>query len=102
MQMAVEKGRLDLLKQLVDNGGDVNERVDHNIGFFSYKTKKQQASETLLHIAVKNGYVEVVKWLLEQGADAGVVDLKGESAGELARRTGNEEMREFLGKRETT
>ena len=101
MQMAVEKGRLDLLKQLVEHSGDVNERVDHNIGFYPHKTKQQQASETLLHIAVKNGYVEVAKWLLEQGADAEVVDLKGESAGELARRTGNEEMRDVFGKNET-
>ncbi len=97
MQMAVEKGRLDLLKLLVEHGGNVNERVDHNIGFFSFKTKKQEASETLLHIAVKTGHVEVAKWLLEQGADAGLVDLQGRSADELARRTGNEEMRKVFG-----
>ena len=101
MQMAVKKGRLDLLKQLVEHGGNVNERVDHNIGFFSYKTKKQQAIETLLHIAVKTGHVEVAKWLLEQGADAGLVDLHGESACELARRTGNAEMTEIFGQSET-
>ena len=101
LQMAVEKGRLDLLKLLVEHGGNVNERVDRNIGFFAYKARRQLASETLLHIAVKTGHGEVAKWLLEQGADAGLVDLRGESACHLARRTGNEEMREVFGQSET-
>lgn len=35
--MAAEKGRLDVLKVLVENGGDVNERLQPDAGFFIQK-----------------------------------------------------------------
>lgn len=52
---AVEKNEIKLLKSIVECGGDVN--------------KPTNKGTTALHAAVCDGNVEMVKFLLEQGAD---------------------------------
>lgn len=99
IHMAAQKGRLDVLKILIENGGDVNERLQPDAGFFTQKTRFQRASETPLHVATEHGQRDVVVWLLEQGADAKIEDLSGKTPRELAREMGNEELiRAFEGK----
>ena len=90
--MAAQKGRLDVLKVLIENGGDVNERLQPDAGFFTQKTRFQKASETPLYVATEHGQRDVVVWLLEQGADAEIGDLSGKTPRELAREMGNEEL----------
>ena len=90
MQMATEKGRLDVLQALVEHGGDVNERLEPNVGFLSHKRKQQQASETLLHLAVMAGQAEVAMWLLLHGADTDIADSQGKTPLALAKEGGNE------------
>ncbi|XP_026441862.1 potassium channel AKT1-like [Papaver somniferum] len=52
---AVEQNSLDLLKKIVEHGGDV--------------TLPKSNGTTALHVAVCDGNVEIVKFLLEQGCD---------------------------------
>lgn len=96
MQMAVEKGRVDVLKDLVEHGGDVNERLEPDVGCLAASKKKQLASESLLHVAVNFGQVELVGWLLEKGADAKAVDLRGKTAATLAEERRDREMMDVL------
>lgn len=90
IRMAAEKGRLDVLQQLVDHDGDVNERLQPNVGFLTLKRKYQHASETPLHTATEHGHCDVVKYLLEHGADAEIGDLQGRTPRMLALDKGDE------------
>ena len=58
--MAAEKGWLDVLDILIENGGDVNERLLPEAGFFPQKTRFQKASETPLFVAMEHGRRDVV------------------------------------------
>jgi ankyrin repeat protein len=56
LHFAAEKGELDEVKKLVENGYDIN-AFDDSISF------------TPLHFAAMNGHIDVVKYLLSVGAD---------------------------------
>lgn len=60
--------------------------------------KQDWAGETPLHIAVGQGYVEIVKELVLRGADCTIADRTGTSAITLARLSNNKEIKEYLGK----
>ncbi|XP_047325307.1 potassium channel AKT1-like [Impatiens glandulifera] len=61
--LAVEQNRLDLLKDIVHYGGDV--------------TLLNSLGTTALHTAISEDNFEIVKFLLEQGADADHQDVYG-------------------------
>lgn len=46
--------------------------------------QEERKSETPLHVAVREGQVEAVKWLLEHGADAGLRDCWGRTAVDIS------------------
>ncbi|CAF9923041.1 hypothetical protein IMSHALPRED_005836 [Imshaugia aleurites] len=96
IRMAAEKGRLDVLRILIEHGGDVNERLAPDAGFFNQKKRHQQASETPLYTATLNGHHDVVVWLLEQGADVEIGDLNGKTPITIAREQGDEELLRVL------
>ena len=69
-----ENEKLEILKGLVRPGADVN-LVDQN-------DKKRNS---LLHLAVKSNYQNIVAWLLEMGADTKVQNREGQMPIQLAR-----------------
>ena len=97
IRTAAEKGRLDVLKLLIEHGGDVNERLQPDAGFFKQNLRFQKASETPLFVGTANGHRDVVEWLLEQGANREINDLNGKTPGMLAREMGDEELMRVLG-----
>ena len=54
---AAEKGNIEDIKRLIENGADVHART------------KDKNQATALQVAAKEGYAECVKVLLEKGAD---------------------------------
>ncbi|KAK6927489.1 Cyclic nucleotide-binding domain [Dillenia turbinata] len=75
---AVEQNNLDLLKQIVRYGGNVN--------------LPKKDGTTALHTAVSEGNVEIVEYLLDHGADVDKQDQHGWSARTLADHQGHEEI----------
>ena len=102
IRMAAEKGRLDILQLLIEHGGDVNERLMPDAGFFIWKTRHQQASETPVYVATRHGHRDVVVWLLEQGADAEIGDLNGKTPFMVAAGKKDEDLLQILRPKEET
>ncbi len=63
----VEEGNFREVKRLIESGVDVNERS-------LYKNKRE---ETALHVAVRSGSLEMVKYLVEHGAKVTREDHRG-------------------------
>ncbi|MCT4625090.1 MAG: ankyrin repeat domain-containing protein, partial [Schleiferiaceae bacterium] len=51
---------------------------------------------TALHYAVENGEIEIVKFLVSQGAEPSITNNKGKTALDLAIKKGNKEIIEML------
>ncbi|KAB2071963.1 hypothetical protein ES319_A08G258700v1 [Gossypium barbadense] len=76
---AAEQNNLTLLKQIIYYGGDVT-CPSHN-------------GHTALHAAVCEGNIEIVKFLVEQGADINKPDVHHWTPSELAEQQGHEEIK---------
>lgn len=81
-----DKSRIPVMELLLENGGDVNHRLE---------TRHMEELYPIVN-AVKAGAVERVKWLLNKGADP---DLKGPwgSARDCAKHDSSDEMKQVLG-----
>ncbi|GKU14842.1 unnamed protein product [Fusarium langsethiae] len=81
-----DKSRIPVMELLLENGGDVNHRLE---------TRHMEGLYPIVN-AVKAGAVERVKWLLSKGADP---DLKGPwgSARDYAKLDSSDEMKQVLG-----
>lgn len=77
--IAAEQNNLPLLKEIVRLGGNVTQ-------------PKNYGSSTALHVAVCEGNVEIVKFLLKQGASIEKVDENGWTARELAEQQGHQDI----------
>ncbi len=77
-------GELDILKEMVSNGGNIHIQAD----------RKEQY--TPLMAAVAHGHSKVASWLLENGADPNVENDCGTTALLIAVRMGNSEIAEIL------
>ncbi|XP_028548695.1 potassium channel AKT1-like [Dendrobium catenatum] len=75
---AAEQNSIELLKDIVNYGGDV--------------TLTRNDGSTALHLAVCEGNFEMVKFLLEQGADIDKQDIHGWSPCGLAEQQGHQEI----------
>ncbi|KAA8525368.1 hypothetical protein F0562_007214 [Nyssa sinensis] len=85
---AVEQNNLDLLKDIIRHGGDV--------------TLLNSIGTTALHTAISEENTEIVKFLLEQGADVDKPDVHGWTPRALAEYQGHEEIKLlFQTKKET-
>ncbi|GAB2289232.1 RAC-alpha serine/threonine-protein kinase [Dionaea muscipula] len=80
---AVELNSLDLLKKIVDYGGDVT-------------TSAKANGTTALHLAVGAGNVVMAEYLLENGADADASDDHGWTPRALAEHQGQEVMKSLF------
>ncbi|KAH8686197.1 ankyrin repeat-containing domain protein [Ilyonectria robusta] len=81
----IDAGRIPVMAQLVENGADVNQKLE----------SRHMNPQYPIVNAVMAGAVERVKWLLSQGADP---DLRGAfgSATQYAERMGSDEMKRIL------
>ncbi|MBA3953891.1 ankyrin repeat domain-containing protein [Candidatus Dependentiae bacterium] len=66
---------IPMVKFLIDNGADIN----------VLRTKSQGGKESLLHRAVRHGYIYQIKPLLAFGIDPTIKDSNGKTALELAK-----------------
>jgi ankyrin repeat protein len=64
LEWAIYKGRLDIVKILVDKGVSVNQKLD-------------EYGRTPLLDAISYNNIEIVKFLLSRGADVNVTDSNG-------------------------
>ncbi|XP_047308580.1 potassium channel AKT1-like [Impatiens glandulifera] len=85
---AVEQNNLRLLQEIVGFGGDV--------------TLPSRTGSTALHVAVCEGNLEIVKYLLKQGALIDVEDKDGWSPRDLADQQGHEEIKILFEATEST
>ncbi|KAF2310699.1 hypothetical protein GH714_016416 [Hevea brasiliensis] len=76
---AAEQNSLKLLKEIVDYGGDV--------------TCSRKSGTTALHAAVCEGNTEIVRFLLDHGADTDKPDIHGWTPRDLADQQGHEEIK---------
>ncbi|PSR84537.1 Potassium channel like [Actinidia chinensis var. chinensis] len=76
---AAEQNKLELLKEIVRHGGDV--------------TLPRSNGSTALHVAVCEGNNEMVKFLLEKGADIDKPDHHGWTPRDLADQQGHEDIK---------
>lgn len=79
---AVELRNLDLLKEIVRCGGDV--------------TQPKSNGTTALHTAVCEESIDIVKYLLAQGADPGSADMHGWTPRSLADQQGHDEIKHIF------
>ncbi|KAF8393267.1 hypothetical protein HHK36_021508 [Tetracentron sinense] len=85
---AAEQNKLGLLQEIVQYGGDV--------------TLPMSNGNTALHVAVCEGNTEIVKFLLDQGAEVDKEDINGWTPRDLADQQGHEEIKAlFQSKQET-
>ncbi|KAL2480201.1 Potassium channel AKT1 [Abeliophyllum distichum] len=79
---AAEANNLELLKEIVHHGGDV--------------TKAKNNGSTALHVAVCEGNMEIVKFLLDQGANIDLPDEHGWTPWDLAEQQGHDDIKEHF------
>ena len=94
LQHAAYYGRLDLLRCLVDLGADVNDTPDYD-----HVPKLFDPLETPLHSAARAGNLEIVRYLLDHGANARLKDSEGRKVSDVARGSSRESILELLGSR---
>ncbi|CAI0543058.1 unnamed protein product [Linum tenue] len=80
---AAEENNLDLLKEIARHGGDITAANTSN-------------GSTALHVAVCEDNAEIVRYLLEQGADADKPDVNGWTPRDLADQQGHEEIQNMF------
>ncbi|PON84120.1 Voltage dependent potassium channel [Trema orientale] len=85
---AAEQNNLNLLKDIVRYGGDV--------------TSAKGNGSTALHVAVCEDNIEIVKYLLDQGADIDKPDIHGWTPRALADQQGHEEIKALFQSKERT
>ncbi|KAJ6406275.1 hypothetical protein OIU84_009908 [Salix udensis] len=83
---AAEQNNLDLLEEIAGYGGDV--------------TLPANCGTTALHAAISSGNTEMVKFILDQGADVDKPDLHGWTPRALADHQGQEEIQALFENRE--
>lgn len=80
--IAVEQNNMDLLKDIVRYGGDV--------------TLPKINGSSALHVAVCEGNIEIVKYLLDQGANIDQPDEHNWTPRDLAEQQGHEDIKELF------
>lgn len=91
LQLAAGRGRLDMVKLLLDAGADIDEIATNAPG-----DRMDGWPATALHEAIAGSRVEVVRYLLAHGARPDVHNRNGQTAVDLARSHGKSQILELL------
>jgi len=86
--LTVERQRFDLAKQFIEAGADVNYRYS--------LTRNDADGMTPLLYASKWGNLEIVKLLVEKGANVNIKAVNGDTALAIARKNNNDEIYNYL------
>lgn len=78
------------LQQAVAEGADIHEPNEGGNGY------------NLLHCAAENGAMENVVWLLDQGIDPTIKDVRGRTAAECARESDEDAIADYIESRTET
>lgn len=79
LNYSIKKNFNSLSILLIESGADVNAIVEHVEDKNSFSTKEYNYNETPLHSAATRGQDEIVKLLLEKGANVNAKDYNGET-----------------------
>jgi ankyrin repeat protein len=80
---------MELMELLVQHGADVNAQVTGTLTYSMRVSRAPSANEgkTALHIAAETGKPDLVRYLLQKGADTEIVDAGGKKAIDLVSAT---------------
>lgn len=84
IQAAILKGHLPCVQFLVEKGVDINQ------------TNSFLVKMSLLEMAAGEGYMDICKYLVDQGANVNAKDKTGDRASDLAAQKGHIEVAEYL------
>jgi hypothetical protein len=98
LQFAAKYGRLDIVRLLVEAGGDVNTMPDSNDIFHGNHDGSQG---TALHYTAECGAKDIVKYLIGKGADTRKLNRSGYTAMESANIKGYDEIVRLIRSHET-
>ncbi|XP_021764526.1 potassium channel AKT1-like [Chenopodium quinoa] len=91
--IATEQDNLDLLKKIVDYGGDVTFPAVTSTAFPQGEISASKfTGKTALHVAVSEDNIKIVEYLLDQGAHIELPDISGWTPRALAEQQGHEQI----------
>src|SRR5690606_12014081 len=114
---ACSHNQKDIVNLLLDNGLDINfsrpitgndqamygyldyVETNNNLSIdaqFNFNVQNSQGGESLLHHAVKNGHLSMVKLLIDRGANINIQDESGNSALHYAAANGKKDVLKLL------
>ncbi|KAF8476373.1 ankyrin repeat-containing domain protein [Russula ochroleuca] len=101
LHLKAENGDVKVAQKLIKYGVDINAEDLHgctplHVASLCSNHKDGSDGSTPLHNALSSGILEVVRSLLEQGADITVEDNDGKTALRVAELCGNEDIKELL------
>ncbi|KAI4644538.1 hypothetical protein J4E93_006443 [Alternaria ventricosa] len=92
LHVAAELGETATMETLLDNLNDEEIKNDINCTVSACHKNKGRQGKTALAIAAMLGHDEIVRLLLDKGANIAVVDADGKTAEDLAREAGKEDV----------
>jgi ankyrin repeat protein len=95
LQLAVERGRKDIVELLLANKADANAGLNGNC-IANTVTKNNCVGQRLLHLAAERGRKDIVELLLAYGAKANAKDGNGSTPLQLALKGNYLEVAELL------
>ena len=84
---AISMGDLTAVKELVDNGADINRLVE---------VSPMEGKYTAMHVAAWNTSRDIIKFLIEHGGDCTIKDSNGKTPYKWAKKLGIKENMELL------
>ena len=85
---AARSGYLHIVEALVNNHADIN-AIDGEIQEDRYRALDDRSGNTALILAARGGHLDIVRFLLQQGAMRSLRSATGIDAAEIARRNGH-------------